>query len=35
MSLRASVLQCLADAQGQSEAALATAEDLYRYRLRK
>ncbi|KAE9018976.1 hypothetical protein PR002_g12947 [Phytophthora rubi] len=29
------VLQCLADAQDQSEAALATAEDLYRYRLRK
>ncbi|EGZ12270.1 hypothetical protein PHYSODRAFT_517537 [Phytophthora sojae] len=29
------VLQCLADAQDQSDAALATAEDLYRYRLRK
>ncbi|KAE8899559.1 hypothetical protein PF003_g16383 [Phytophthora fragariae] len=31
MSLRASVLQCLADAQDQSEAALATAEDLSRH----
>ncbi|KAE8983849.1 hypothetical protein PR001_g23339 [Phytophthora rubi] len=34
MSLRASVLQCLADAQYQSEAVLATAEDLYMYNLR-